>query len=482
MLLRRNEPITKNYDVIVIGSGLAGLTAANKLAKDGHSVLLLEAHNKLGGFATWFYRAQKKHIFDVSLHGFPVGMKKTCRKYWNKEIADSIIQVKDMRFHNPQFQLQTDFTKEDYKKKLIEHFQVDSQTVEDFFEFLRKMNFYDDQSMTNQELFEKFFPGREDIIRFLLEPISYANGSTLEDPAVSYGIVFSNFMDKGIFTFQGGTDRLIKMMRDELLNNNVDIKMNCKVDEIIIEDGKTKGVKIDDTPIWAKSVLSNANIKATIEHLCRNHSFNSEYLEKNKATRLNSSSCQVYIALKEGETIPHIGELVFTSTANKFSTEQLLSMDIKSRTFSIYYPEIRPQDEVPRYSIVSSTNARYEDWINLDEETYKAEKKKMIEETIICLEKYLPNIREKIDFLDAATPKTVQRYTLHPQGTSFGTKFEGLEVSMKLHEQVEGLFHAGSVGIIMSGWLGAANYGIIQANQIESYFYNQAQKDNHVTV
>ena len=38
----------------------------------------------------------------------------------------------------------------------------------------------------------QFFPGREDVIRLLMEPITYANGSTLEDPALSYGIVFSN--------------------------------------------------------------------------------------------------------------------------------------------------------------------------------------------------------------------------------------------------------------------------------------------------
>ena len=40
---------------------------------------------------------------------------------------------------------------------------------------------------------------------------------------------------------------------------------------------------------------------------------------------------------------------------------------------------------------------------------------------------------------------------------------------MKLHKQIDGLFHAGSVGIIMSGWLGAANYGVIAANDIDKY-------------
>ena len=78
------------------------------------------------------------------------------------------------------------------------------------------MNFYDDQATTTGQLFERFFPGREDVVRLLMEPITYANGSTLEDPALTYGIVFSNFMSKGVYTFQGGTDRLIGLMGEEL--------------------------------------------------------------------------------------------------------------------------------------------------------------------------------------------------------------------------------------------------------------------------
>ena len=90
MLYRSPDGLKDSYDVAVIGGGLGGLTAANILAnKFGRSVVLLEQHFKLGGLATWFSR--KGHMFDVSLHGFPVGMIKTCRRYWSKEIADSIV-------------------------------------------------------------------------------------------------------------------------------------------------------------------------------------------------------------------------------------------------------------------------------------------------------------------------------------------------------------------------------------------------------
>ena len=122
----------EEYDVVVIGSGLAGLTSANILARQGHSVLLLEHHYQLGGMATWFKR-RNGHIFDISLHGFPVGMIKSCRKYWSQDIADSIVQLKGVRFENPQFSVNTTFTRKDFTDILTSEFQVPLENVEAFF-------------------------------------------------------------------------------------------------------------------------------------------------------------------------------------------------------------------------------------------------------------------------------------------------------------------------------------------------------------
>jgi phytoene dehydrogenase-like protein len=123
---------------------------------------------------------------------------------------------------------------------------------------------------------------------------------------------------------------------------------------------------------------------------------------------------------------------------------------------------------------VSSTNARYEDWTNLSAADYEASKKDLVETTLDALDKYVPHVRDRIDHAEASTPATFQHYTKHVKGASFGTKFEGLAVSRALPEQVRGLYHAGSVGIIMSGWLGAINYGVIVANEVDSMLMKAA--------
>lgn len=455
------------YDVVVIGSGLAGLTSANSLAKAGHRVLLLEHHYQLGGMATWFKRSGG-HIFDISLHGFPIGMIKSCRRYWTREIADSIVQLKNIRFDNPMFSLRTTFDRDDFTRKLIEEFKIPAETVKAFFDAAREMNFYEDDGATVGELFARFFPGREDVIRLLMEPITYANGSTLEDPAITYGIVFSNFMSKGVYTFEGGTDRLIGLMKDELIRNGVDLRIRCEVEQIHVENGRVRGVTVNGRRINARSVISNANLKQTIFRLIGQEQFDPQFVAQAQAVRLNNSSCQVYMALQPGERIDEdCGDLLFSSTAPVFRTDLLLSRDITSRTFSFYYPRTRPGTD--RCMVVSSTNARFEDWATLPEEEYQRQKDLLIEDTIAACEKYVPKLRPRLAHVEASTPRTFQHYTRHLHGASFGTKFEGLAVSRALPEQIGGLYHAGSVGIIMSGWLGAVNYGVIVANDVDGY-------------
>ncbi|MBN1572583.1 MAG: NAD(P)-binding protein [Deltaproteobacteria bacterium] len=64
-----------DYDVIIIGGGMGGLSAGAHLASNGLKVLLLEQHHKVGGCATNFTRGD--FVFETSLHEMAGGGPRT---------------------------------------------------------------------------------------------------------------------------------------------------------------------------------------------------------------------------------------------------------------------------------------------------------------------------------------------------------------------------------------------------------------------
>ena len=62
----RGESRRDAYDVIVVGSGIGGLTAAALLARAGRRVLVVERHDRVGGYAHAFRRG--RYLFDSAVH------------------------------------------------------------------------------------------------------------------------------------------------------------------------------------------------------------------------------------------------------------------------------------------------------------------------------------------------------------------------------------------------------------------------------
>jgi prolycopene isomerase len=60
------KKLETHYDVVIIGAGIGGLTAAALLSKAGLSVCVLEKEPHVGGYLAGFRR--KDFIFDTAIH------------------------------------------------------------------------------------------------------------------------------------------------------------------------------------------------------------------------------------------------------------------------------------------------------------------------------------------------------------------------------------------------------------------------------
>ena len=63
-------PHSNTYDLIVVGAGISGLTLANKVAKSGKKVLVLEGKEKLGGCLNTHYHTDSDFWVEMGAHTF----------------------------------------------------------------------------------------------------------------------------------------------------------------------------------------------------------------------------------------------------------------------------------------------------------------------------------------------------------------------------------------------------------------------------
>jgi prolycopene isomerase len=120
----------------------------------------------------------------------------------------------------------------------------------------------------------------------------------------------------------------------------------------------------------------------------------------------------------------------------------------------------------------------YSRWKDFQGESYKQKKEEVSRKLIQRAEKYLPGLTKNIEVMELATPKTMQRFTLSPEGAIYGFAQTVLQSSinrLKQETAIHGLFLAGAWTYPGHGIHGCFVSGMIAAD-LASKFLPSSKK------
>lgn len=130
--------VANKYNVIIIGAGMGGLSAGAFLAREGERVLILEKHNKPGGYLTSF--TSRGYTFDSAIfHLTEMRPGQTIPqfiKFWGGEIGSTKIRYKFQYFIGDKEYL---IDGRNADENLINYFPDESSAIRKFFWISRRM-------------------------------------------------------------------------------------------------------------------------------------------------------------------------------------------------------------------------------------------------------------------------------------------------------------------------------------------------------
>lgn len=429
-----------NYNIIVIGGGLGGLTAGAKLAKEGKKVLLIEQHDRPGGCATTFKR--HNFTFEVGLHEMdgldPRDMK--TRIFRDLGVFDQVefLKVPEFyRFVNSRHQI------------TIPHDPVQAAAVltEAFPEEVSGINAYFDQVMNARKKAQESAgqPERSlgdfmdeiiqnnDLKLILLGNLGYFHDDPYSLSLNYYATAQGSYYQGGGNFIRGGSQVLSDYLAEQIKSYGGEVLLNHLATEIVAEDGYATGVKYkavrgnpqEELYATADEIVVNASLPQVIESLLPP---DTALPLKPQFDGLAPGASLLTLYLGFNKPLRDCGSRFYSYFVYDDSVKTLADIhpnngsDFTTRSFTfVDYSQLDSQLAPEGQSVGAVCCIDYlRDWAGLSAEEYKAKKAWAAECFIARLEKLIPGIRKHIAYSEVGTAKTVARYTLNPEGAVYG--------------------------------------------------------------
>ncbi|KHE92056.1 MAG: NAD(P)/FAD-dependent oxidoreductase [Candidatus Scalindua rubra] len=420
--LNKSE-LKSKYDVIVLGAGVAGLICGTFLAKHGKKVLIIERHSIPGGYCTSFKR--KGFIFDAAVHHIGGCGKWSVVGRCLKELDISINfqQLDPMdSIHYPSFSIDVPAEIDDYVDLLMKRFPSEREQLSLFFkEFTRlyRATFSTErhemlikyQNLTYKEMLDNFFTD-EQLKMTLSAQWGYIGSPPHEVSAIGMCQMLVNYLKDGAYFPVGGTQNFSDTITQKFIDYGGHIMLSSSAEKVLTEDSIIKGVTTQKgEKISADTFVSNIDPKQTFFRLIDKNTVDDSFLSKVENMKESVSFFLLYLGLDDKIDLKCLKRGFYHTSNNlNFSGSDWFYISVPTEVDSSLAP-----DNKQIISVVASSRDDYDD---IDD--WAVYKNKMKEHTINYLENLVPDIQNHIEVIDAATPKTLHRYTLNSKGAAYG--------------------------------------------------------------
>jgi phytoene dehydrogenase-like protein len=256
---------------------------------------------------------------------------------------------------------------------------------------------------------KKSFSEYLDELNFKDERLLYFMNSIFGDhdfSALAFILMLGWFNQKNAGYIIGGSLPLAKRMEDKYTSLGGKVNTGKRVTSILVENDVATGVELSDgTVVKGNFVISAADGHSTIFDMLKGKYVSKVIKNAYESWNLFAPLVQVSFGIDAGMKSEYPSQSIIAKGKRIGSTVLTNGFSLMNYSFD---PTMAPEGKTV---IVLRFESPWDNWKDLKDADYKAEKEKIKADATVLLESHYPGVTDKIEVIDVATPSTDVRYT-----------------------------------------------------------------------
>lgn len=491
-----HQPRSERYDVIVVGAGFGGLSAAAFLAKSGRHVLLLERQDGPGGVGHAFRRGP--YTFDPAIHvtsqarpGLPFDL---IMKILGVGEQVEFLPIESMYgVAYPDLKEHLPVGREPFFAAHARHFPNEIAGLREFWRVCAQVT-RESQELPPHLAFrdlDKAVARYPTLFKYRSLTVGNAIDEFIADPKLrafatsswpylglppdelsffSWSGMMMATLDDGPAYSKGSFQRVADAFVTALERNGGEFVPRTAVEKILVEDGQVTGVRLDGgRVIRASIVIANADARHTFEGLVGPEHLPTSFMRNFRRLTSSLSGVVIYAAtsldLRQYDATHET--FIFRHWDHNQTHRDILAgqpggMWVNVPT--IADPSLAPEGE---HVVIMTSLAPFDIG-----RTWAEERPRYTEAMVAELDALFPGFQDKITHIETATPATLVRYARNSEGALYGWANNAAQAGTKRPSRqtpIRGLYLAGHWSQPGSGSFRAVYSGLLVSSEIQGY-------------